>query len=139
MSKTILLELTERETELLQKAISTYLIKDRDMEKEDIADHDKRIARCNSILTKASSALQTQEDHIASYEDLLAILSMAKDQYLALPADLHISKKKIREEDYKHIAIVNSVIVWLNGNRLLKRLATFNVTDHSCDFEDNND
>ncbi len=69
-------------------------------------------------------------------KDLFLIISLAKDQYKLLPNGLHISGKLVEENDFKHIALANAVIMWLNRNGALKKLAKFDYTDHSAQYEE---
>jgi hypothetical protein len=70
-------------------------------------------------------------------KDLFSIVSMSKQEIVRLPSNLHISDQKVEECDYRHIAVANSLIVWLNKNNALKELVEFDFTDHSCDYESN--
>ena len=135
----ILLELTEKEAELVQKLALNYGLVPRNKEVEDFTDYERRIDNTKNISDKVDLALLPQPEHPITDKDLFHIISMAKDQYLALPADLHISNKKVREDDFKHISLASAVVVWLNSKNLLKRLAGFEFTDHAYDFEDTNE
>lgn len=132
----IILELTEKEAELVQTLILAHSKLERNNEIEDFSDHERRLNRCKSISEIICLAFQPQKQEAIDLLDLAYIVSNAKDQYLALPADLHISNKKVEEKDFKHISLASAVIMWLNQKNLLKRLAAFDITDHSCQFEE---
>jgi len=139
MGKMVILELTEKEAELVQKLALNYGLIPRNKEVEDFTDYERRIDNTKNISDKVDLALKSQPEFPITDKDLMHIISMAKDQYLALPADLHISNKKVREDDFKHISLASAVVVWLNSKNLLKRLAAFEFTDHAYDFEDTNE
>jgi len=138
MSKKILLELTESEVEMIQSGI--------EMEKsgwlaEDIADTSRtlienNVRHCDSVLAKLSEANKPQHDVLIGSNDLFLIISAAKHEYNRIRGDLRISNKPIEEKDFVHIALANSMIMWLNGKNLLKRLAKFDYTDHSYESEE---
>lgn len=129
-----LLELTEKEIDFLKEVIS--------LEKESVAKSDARFAEkqrktsiCDSFLAKVELASQPKEDLFIGHNDLFLIISSAKQKYLALPANLFISNKIVEENDFKHIALANAVIMWLNSKNLLKRLVGFDYTDKQYQYE----
>ena len=118
MSNKILLELTEKEVTVLETILKQSVL-----------------APAKDILNKIEMACGPQQPVNIGIKDLHYIISRAKGEYQSLPKDLYISRNRVEEDDFKHIALVNSVIMWLNGNSLLKKLAQFDYTDHSCEFE----
>lgn len=134
--KTILVELTEKELNLLQNA----LIKEKyywgDNKESDSSVIEDKTTLCNRIWSKLDSAHIAPPDALISIKDLFYMISTAKDQYCKLPSDLNISNKKVDEGDFKHISLANSVLVWLNSNNLLKRLVRFDYTDKSSQYEE---
>lgn len=140
MSRTILLELTEKEAEIVRKGI---LHEEASWAKDgsdgDFNDHENKLNRCKVILAKWEEANKPQVEETITFNDMFNIVSMAKDEYLNLSHPLHISRTKIEEKFFVHISLAQSLIVWLNSKKLLKRLASFEFTDHSTDFEDGND
>jgi len=130
MSNKILLELTEDEALLLEAHLKAekLLVLPKSTETTE-----RRLL--DSTINKIESALKSQHPMIIGIKDLHYIISRAKGEYQNLPKDLYISRNRVEEDDFKHIALVNSVIMWLNGNSLLKKLAQFDYTDHSCEFE----
>ncbi len=136
MSKTILLELTEKEAELVQKGVlNRQTTWDLDGKDGDFNDHENHLKRCDTILSKLEKASLPQEDHLITFKDLFYIVSLAKGQYHSLPSNPHLSGKEVKEGDLKHISLANAVIMWLNSNRLLKKLAVFDFTDSGYEFE----
>lgn len=75
------------------------------------------------------------ESVVITKNDLALIVSMAKDNYKTLHGDLHVSNKKVEQNSFLHISLVNATISWLNSKNLLKGLASFDYTDHCNDFE----
>lgn len=138
MSKTILLELTEKEAEVLAAAIvkekSSWEDKDPKEASPTLIENSLRV--CNRLWAKLDDANRPQPHVLMEPKDLYRIIDLAKTDYCRLPLDLHISGKKIELGDYKHISLANAVILWLNGAGLLKKLPKFNVTDSSNQYEE---
>lgn len=138
MSKTIFLELTEKEAEVLAAA----LIKEKfSWEEKDPKDAsptliENSLRLCNRLWAKLDDAHRPHQDVLMDSKDLYRIIDLAKTDYCRLPLDLHISGKKIELSDYRYISLANAVIVWLNSNDMLKKLPKFNVTDSSNQYEE---
>jgi hypothetical protein len=129
----ILLELTEQEAEIVRNGI---LLEQQVRGKEDRTDYDNKVSRCDKILFKLWAAKEPQKDVLIGPKDLVQIVSTAKSQHVFLPANLYISNKKVEEEDFRYISLANSLILWLNGKELLKKLVRFDITDLSNEFEE---
>ena len=139
MSKVILLELNEKEAEVLKNAI----LKERhwwDSEEADTVNKErmkeKILALCLSIDTKLDNAQQVQPDSIITSKDLHNIKSLAKDEYVKLSSTLQISNKAVEQKDFVHISLTSALILWLNRNNLLKRLVKFDITDDRYEYEE---
>ena len=76
-----------------------------------------------------------ENDVIITAQDFQSIKSVAKDRYVMMSADKYLSNKKVEQNDIANLAIVESVIMWLNNNGLLNNLARFDFTDHSSELE----
>jgi|ERR1035437_4826517 hypothetical protein len=129
-----LLELTQKEVDFLKEVIA--------LEKESVSKSSSRFTEkqrktdiCDSFLAKVELASQPKSDLPITSDDLFLIVSSAKQKFIGLPSDLYISNKKIEESDFKHIALANAVIMWLNNKDLLKRLVGFDYTDKSYQYE----
>ena len=135
MSRTILLELSEKEAEFIREVIA---LEKEAVDKSDsmYAEKQRKTGICNSFLAKVDLASLPQEDLLISFKDLNHLVSLAKNEYKGLRSDLHISDKKVDESDYKHISLASAVIMWLNQRGLLKKLARFDYTDNSCQYEE---
>lgn len=138
MNKTILLELTEKEAEVVRNAIERESKHWDKFDRRDMSGIliENTINTCNSIQEKMALASEPSKHILINKKDFFNILSIAKGEYLYLSGNIHISGEKIEEKYLVHISIANAVIVWLNNSRLLKRLAVFDYTDHSCDYEE---
>jgi len=136
MNKTVLLELTTREAELVQKLASNFQ-KEARSESEDFADYDRRVNQCNSIVSKIEESFKPKSEVLMTSKDLFNIISFAKDKYHQIPQNAHISGEEVKESHHVHISIANAMIMWLNGNGLLKNIASFDYTDSSCQYEEN--
>ena len=75
------------------------------------------------------------KDLLITAKDLFDIKGLAKDVYKNIPTNLHISNKKLDEDDFVHYSLANALILWLNKNKALNTNVSFDITDHSGDFE----
>lgn len=132
----ILLELTNKELELLKQGLIKEEIWWQD--KEDISGslRETKTHLCHSLWAKLDNVEQIQPDALISSKDLFYLVSSAKTEFLGLRADLYLSNKRVDENDFKHIALANALIMWLNGHKLLKRLVKFDFTDISSQYEE---
>lgn len=139
MSRTILVELTEKEVEALENGLIKEKASLEDARSSEIGKTaiEKKLEGCNSAWAKLDNAKRVKPDAIITNKDLFLIKSMAKSEYNNLSNDLHISKKKVEEEDFVHISLANALIMWLNSKNLLKRLAVFDYTDESFKYDGN--
>jgi hypothetical protein len=133
----ILLELTEKEAEFIRNnMLSAEDLLASNESSTGRTDRENQVVLCRSIVSKVVNAFVPQKELIITFKDLFYVISSAKEQYHKLHPDLHISNKKIEENDLKHISLANALIMWLNGKNLLKRLARFDFTDESCQYEE---
>jgi hypothetical protein len=138
MNKTILLELTEKEAEVVRNAIEREVHYWDKFDRRDVSGIliENTVNSCRSIQDKIVLASEPSKHVLINKKDFFNIMSIAKGEYLYLNGNIHISGEKIEEKYLVHISIANAVIVWLNNSRLLKKLAVFDYTDHSCDYEE---
>ena len=141
MNKTILLELTEKEAELLGYGLikEGYYWRDADPKAISRTAKEKNVEICNIVWQKLEEAKQVKEDTLITDKDFKDLISLANGQYARLPLDLHISNIKVEDAHIRLICLANALIMWLNGKSLLKRLAKFDFTDMSCQYEETND
>ena len=132
----ILLELSEKELELLKQGLikQTYWWDDQTSVSDSL--REGMVELCNSLWAKLDNSNRTKPDFLISAKDLFYLVSLAKNEYHHLRADLYISNKRVEENDFKHIALASALIMWLNGHRLLKRLVKFDFTDTSAQYEE---
>ena len=138
MSKIILLELTEKEAELLAQGLIKEKASWEDKDPMEVTQTaiNKALEGCNSAWAKLDEAKHAKPDLLITAKDLFYIKSLAKSEYLNLRGEMHISNKIVEQEDFVHISLASALIMWLNKNNLLKRLAKFDFTDHSSEFEE---
>ena len=141
MNKKILVELTPKEAQVLNNALikERHFWEDQTPEEASRTTKEDNISLCNSIWAKVDSADRPQEDQLISIQDLYFMISQAKAEYVRLPADLYISRKRVEMQDLTHISLAMSVIGWLNSKNLLKKIANFDITDHSYEYESSED
>lgn len=66
--------------------------------------------------------------HAINYRDLMDIISSAKTAFAETNMDMNISYKKVDGRDFPQVLMAESVIMYLNKNKLLKRLVKFDYT-----------
>lgn len=133
----ILLELTEKEFEMVQLAVGTAFIANSeayDTNKQEV--NRKRMDTYNAVLSKLELSSKPKEDVLITSKDLSHLKSLAKGEYHRLPGNLQISNKTVEQEDFVHISLANAVVMWLNSKDLLKRVARFDYTDDSFEYEE---
>lgn len=135
----ILLELTEKETDVLRMG----LIELKDS-LEDLASAgasktslEKQSTACNSIWAKLDLASQPKQEVLITSKDLHYLKSLANSEYKSLSHNTYLSKKKVEERDFVHISVANALLMWLNSGNLLKNLVRFDFTDNSNEYEGN--
>jgi hypothetical protein len=138
MSKTLLLELTPNEAELLQNSLlkekSFWESKNSNMEGAAI---ERNLNTANLILSKIDDASRTKPDILINFNDLSLIKSNAITEYCKIKNNIKISNKEVEQKDFAHISLANSVFLWLNSKNLLKRFVGFDYTDDSSSYEGN--
>ena len=133
----ILLELTEKEFAMVDLAISGLWKASSVLYEENKQETDrKNMEACNSVITKLDLTYEPQEAILITSKDFFDLMSLTKLEYHRLTADLHLSNKKVEENDFKHISLASALIMWLNGKNLLKRLVKFDYTDQSSQYEE---
>ena len=139
MNKTILLELTEKEANAIDIAMGIQELNFTHGSGMTFSEKERALNTCKSVRDKIEEAIKPKEDLAIFYKDFHHIKNLAHDQFFEQRADIHISHVKVGENDLVHISLANAMIMWLNSKGLLKRLAKFDVTDSSLDFESNED
>jgi hypothetical protein len=131
----MLLDLSEKEIDLIKSTLLAGLKCDP-FDFPTGETYQKHVTRSNSVLKKIEVGEKPSEDFLITFKDLFSLVSVAKSQYLLLKANLSISNQKVEEVDFKHIALANSLIMWLNNKGLLKQIVKFDMTDDSCWYEE---
>ena len=79
--------------------------------------------------------LQDKEETLIKMKDLRLIQSVAIREYNNFSGSIYLTQTKMEQKDLVHIALANSLIMWLNNKGLLKNLVRFDYTDDSSDYE----
>lgn len=128
----MIIEMSEREAEVVLKLMSLGLANNPEENKETKS---KMVELALSATTSILEAHTPPEPLKITLNDLFLIKSAANAEYQRLPINLHISNKAVESSDLVHIALANSFIMWLNGKHVLKKLAGFDYTDLSAEYE----
>lgn len=134
MSKTFIVELTEKELKALQTATITEQLNIVQgpllpTEKE------KALQLIGKVSDKLILAHFPPEDVLITSADLFFLVDSSIKEYRLLRGDSTLSGKRVEESDFKHISLANAVIMWLNSHRLLKKHVRFDMTDDSFEYE----
>ncbi len=105
----------------LDRDLREYLEKEPNLKRED------RLAYLKNMLHKHLEF--TKLDHMLNSGDLFEILSGAKNNYTNLRVPVRITRKELEPGQLPHIAVMESLIGYLNRNHLLKKLVKFDYTD----------
>lgn len=128
----MIIEMSEREAAAVLKLMEVGWLNYREENKET----KRKMAELAVSATKKMVDAHTEPEPLKiTHNDLFLIKSAANAEYQRLSTNLHISNKRVDSCDFVHIALANSLIMWLNGKNLLKRLAGFDYTDLSAEFE----
>ena len=131
--KTILVEFTEKEAEMIVDAIK--LAKGSLLDGQIGFTEQERKARVHDSATaKVLAAAERKEDVLITNKDLHRIKDLAVKEYLKLFHGILLSHKLVDKDDFVHISLANAFIGWLNSKDLLKRAVRFDHTDDSDDY-----
>lgn len=103
----------------LDRELREYLEKEPNLRRED------RLIFLKSIFHKHLEF--TKLDHVVNNRDLFDIISTAKSEYSKLNLPLHISKKRVEATDLAHVAMITSIVGYLNRMSLLKKTVKFDT------------
>lgn len=79
------------------------------------------------------------ETYLFTDDDLLKVVSKAKDNMSKFSLPLYISNKEIGQRSVVSLAIVESVLMLLNSKKLLTKQVKIDYSDASSNFEINED
>jgi hypothetical protein len=77
------------------------------------------------------------ETYLFTDDDLLKVVSNAKDNMSKLSLPLYISNKEVNQGSVVSVAIIESVLMLLNSKNLLTKQVKIDYNDVSCNFEIN--
>lgn len=132
----ILIELTEKEFEIIKFSVEAVKKRNVKLYEEDNFEADRKsVELCDDILEKINLASMAKDDVIIRIKDLFFIKSLAIREFNNFSLPTSLSNIQLEQNDLLHVALIKSLIMWLNGNNLLKRLVQFDTTDNSTQFE----
>lgn len=105
----------------LDRELREYLEKEPNLRRED------RLLYLKAMMNKHFEF--TKLDHMINYNDLYEILSDTKKNYTNLPGNVNITRKQADQGQKVHIALIESLIAYLNRNNLLKKLVKLDFTE----------
>jgi len=104
----------------LDTELKEYLEKEPNLRRED------RLSYLRAIMGKHLE--MSKLEHVVNNYDLFSIISGAKTAYSRLNLPIKITKKQVDSSDVPSVAMVESVISYMNKNNLLKKLVKFDYT-----------
>lgn len=107
--------------EQLDRELREYL------EKEPNLRRDERIVFLRAIVNKHLEF--NKLEHVVNSVDFSNIVSNSKVEYVKLRLPMKISRRQVDNSDLPHVAMIESVISYLNQNHLLKKLVKFEITE----------
>jgi len=96
------------------------------LEKADNLHYNDRLRYLKALFDK--HFLFTKLDHVMTYHNFHDIVSDAKSRYVNLITPMQISGRNIAGSDLAHVALIEAVIMSLNGAGLLKKLVILDYT-----------
>lgn len=109
------------ELQEIERELREYLEKEPNLKRDD------RLTYLMSIVNKRTKI--NKLDHLINNADYFKILSQAKSNYISMKLPVRISYKELEANDALHIATVESVLMYLNKNNLLKKFVKFDYTE----------
>lgn len=109
------------ELQEIERELREYLEKEPNLRRDD------RLTYLMSIVNKRTKI--SKLDHLINNADYFKILSQAKNNYISMKLPVRISYKELEANDALHIATVESVLMYLNKNNLLKKFVKFDYTE----------
>jgi len=67
-------------------------------------------------------------EHQLTMGDFYEIISVAKSNFVNIVVPAKISKRDVYASDVPHVAMIESIIMYLNKNKLLRRLVRIDYT-----------
>ncbi len=104
----------------LDRELIEYLEKEPNLRRED------RIAFLRAIVNKHLEF--NKLEHLINSRDMHDIISTSKNNYTHFHLPLHITKKQVEGTDLPHVAVIESLLSYLNKMNLLKKLVKFDYT-----------
>lgn len=109
------------ELQEIERELREYLQKEPNLKRED------RLEYLMSIVSKRIKI--NKLDHLINNSDYFKILSNAKSNYINMKLPVRISSKELEANDAIHVAVVESMLAYLNKNNLLKKFVRFDYTE----------
>lgn len=97
------------------------------LEKEPNLRRDERILMLRGIVNKHLEF--NKLEHLINGSDLFNIVGNSKVEYSKFRLPMRISKLQVDNSDLPHVAMIESVLSYLNKNHLLKKLVKLEITE----------
>lgn len=105
----------------VEQDLREYLLKEPNLRNED------KLKYLKAVFDKHFAV--SELEHSINYYDVTQIISMAKSQWVKQRLPLNISKKEMSPSDVGSVAILEAVLNYLNGNKLLRKLTKVDYTE----------
>jgi hypothetical protein len=104
----------------IEQELREYVAKEENLRRDD------RLPYLMAIMHKHFGI--DEISHSINYRDLMDIISSAKSAFAETNMAMDISHKRVDGRDFPQVLMIESVIGYLNKNKLLKRLVKFDYT-----------
>lgn len=106
--------------EHIEEELRAYLEAEPNLRRQD------RLKHLKAIFDKHFGLEET--GHLLNTTDLHDIVSYAKAAYATTKMPMNIGRKPVPNNEINHVLIIESFIMYLNKNKLLKKLVKFDHT-----------
>ena len=106
----------------LTRDLADYLEKEPNLNRSDRLRYLKAIFETHIMVAKMPHKIDNM--------DFLSIVSEAKNHYCRMSVPIHLSKKRLDQEDLGSIAMMEAIIGYFNRNEILIKPVTFDYTEN---------
>lgn len=106
--------------EMIEQELRQFLEQEPNLSKQD------RFVYLKAIFDKHFAMEKT--DHLLTSNDFNAIISYAKSQFIHTNLPLRITKKEVYPSEVPQVLMIESVIRYLNGLSILRKIVKFDYT-----------
>lgn len=115
------------ELEQIERDLKEYLAKEPNLKREE------RLRYLLNVFDKHFTFRKLE--HVINHHDLFNIVARSKSAFASMVMPTYVTKKKIDSTDASAIAMIESIVSYLNQHDLIKKVPKIDYTDAGSDFE----